>query len=240
MKRTLLIARREWRVAFDSPVAYLVLAALPTLTAAFFFLMGDFFARGEASMREFFALMPQLMIPIVPALTMRLWAEEQRSGTEELLLSYPFRVRQLVLGKFLGALGLLALSLAATALVPLTVAWLGPLDWGPVIGGYLATLMLGAACIAVGAWLSSLTHNQIVAWILGVALLLCANLLGAAATARAVPEALGRILLGSDLGLRFQSMARGVIDFGDLAYYLGLVAFFLCLNGLVLERRRWS
>ncbi len=237
--RALVIARRELFAAFDSPVAYLVLALVPALTAAFFFVMGGFFGQGVASMRDWFAFIPMLLIPVAPALTMRLWSEEFRSGTEELLVTFPFRQRDLVLGKFLGAWGLLAIALAFTFGVPLTVALLGDLDWGPVVGGYLGSLLLGGACIAVGAFFSACTRNQIVAWLLGVVVLLGFNLLAMAATATAMPAALGRALWSLDFGRRFADISRGVIALEDLLFYGLVTALFLCLNGLRLEARRW-
>lgn len=239
MRRAVLLARRECAAAFDSPIAYVVLATLPVLTALFFFVLGGFFAGGTADLRAFFALLPLVLILIAPAITMRMWAEERRSGTEELLFSYPFRVRELVLGKWLGALALLALALLATILVPLTVAWLGPLDWGPVIGGYLGALLLGGACLAAGLFLSAVTANQIVAWLLGVLLLAALNLPSLLLPFVPVSPGTARVLLAVDLRERFQGLARGVLAFGDLAYFVGFTAFFLCLMGLVLENRRF-
>ncbi|HEX9792947.1 MAG TPA: ABC transporter permease [Planctomycetota bacterium] len=238
--RSFVIARREWRSAFDTPVAYVLLAFLPAVLAAFFFVVGSFFDEQTASLRRFFENLPMLMVLAAPATTMRLWAEERRSGTEELLMTYPFRVRELVLGKFLGALGLLALALTFTLGVPFTVAFLGDLDWGPVIGGYLGALLLGAASVAVGLFFSALTRNQIVAWLLGVTVLLAFNLIGIAATATAVPPWLSALFLDLDFGARFASIARGVLDLQDAAFFGGVAAVFLCWNGLVIEARRWS
>jgi gliding motility-associated transport system permease protein/gliding motility-associatede transport system auxiliary component len=239
MRRARLLARRECAAAFDSPIAYIVLAALPALTSLFFFVLGGFFAQGTADLRAFFGFLPIVMILIAPAITMRMWSEERRSGTEELLFSYPFRVRDLVLGKFFGALALLALALFATVLVPLTVAWLGPLDVGPVIGGYLGALLLGGACLSSGLFLSALTANQIVAWLLGVLLLAALNLPSLLLPFVPVSPGTARFLLGLDLRERFQGLARGVLSFGDVAYFLGFTALFLCLMGLVLENRRF-
>ena len=237
--KALTMARRELRSAFDSPVAYVVVALIPALTAVFFFVMGPFFDEGVASLRRYFALMPGLLIVAAPAVTMRLWAEERRSGTEELLFTYPFRISELVVGKFLGALAILSVALLFTLGVPLTVSALGDLDWGPVWGGYLSTLLLGSACLAIGLFFSACTRNQIVAWILGVVVLLACNLLAVAATATAMPASLGRILLAADFGLRFQSITRGVLAAEDVVFYLAVTVFFLFLNVLVLDVRRW-
>lgn len=238
--RSLLIARREFFATFDAPTGFVILALFPALAAALFFLTGPFFALQEASLRPFFANMPWLLVMLAPAITMRLWAEERRSGTEELLLTYPFRLRDLVLGKFLGAWAVLALALFFTLAVPITAETLGDLDWGPVIGGYLSVLLLGGASLAIGLFLSACTDNQIVAWLLGAVVLLTFNLIGIAATAEAIPPSLGRLFLELDFGNHFHAITRGVVDLGHVAFYLGVTAFFLCANGVVLERRRWA
>jgi len=238
--RALVVAIRELRAVFDAPTGYVVLALFPALAAFFFFATGGFFDIGEASLRGFFGLMPWLLVLLAPAVTMRMWAEERRSGTEELLRSYPFRVSDLVLGKFLGALGVLAAALVLTLAVPLTVTGLGDLDWGPVLGGYLSTLLLGSASLAVGLFLSACTQNQIVAWMLAAVVLVGFNLIGAAATAEAMPPELGRLLLAADFGQRFHAITRGVVDLRDVLFYVGATTFFLAANGIALERRRWT
>jgi len=238
--KALLLARREWKVAFDTPIAYVVLALFPAVTGSFFWVMSPFFDENIATMRRFFEILPLTLVIVAPALTMRMWAEERRSGTEEILFSFPLRVRDLVLGKFLGAWGLLGLALALTLATPLTISGLGNLDWGPVVGGYLGSMLLGAACIAVGLWVSALTRNQIVAWLVGAMALLLLNLVGNAAFAESMPQELGRALIEADFSFHFRSMARGVVDLADLLFYGAVTAFFLCLNGLAIERRRWE
>ncbi len=238
--KALLLARREWKVAFDTPIAYVVLALFPAVTGAFFWVMGPFFDENIATMRRFFEILPLTLVIVAPALTMRMWAEERRSGTEEILFSFPLRVRDLVLGKFLGAWGLLGLALALTLATPLTISGLGNLDWGPVVGGYLGSMLLGAACIAVGLWVSALTRNQIVAWLVGAMALLMLNLVGNAAFAESIPQGLGRALIEADFSFHFRSMSRGVVDLADLIFYGAVTTFFLSLNGLAIERRRWE
>ncbi|MBT4028623.1 MAG: ABC transporter permease subunit [Planctomycetes bacterium] len=238
--KAFLLAKREWKSAVDSPVAYVLLALLPAVSAAFFFVMGPFFDRGVATLRDFFGLLPWLFVMVIPAITMRAWAEERRSGTEELLMTYPMRLRDLVLGKFLGAWGLLAASLFFTAGIPLTVASLGDLDWGPVVGGYLGAMLMGAAAISFGLFLSASTRNQVVAWLISAVGLMTWNMLDFAATAEATPPALGRWLLAADFDEHFFAFARGVVDFRDVVFYLSVTVFFLCLNGLTFEHRRAS
>jgi len=171
---------------------------------------------------------------------MRAWAEERRAGTEELLLTYPLRLRDLVLGKFLGAWGLLAASLFFTIGIPLTVASLGDLDWGPVLGGYLGAMLMGAAAISFGLFLSACTRNQVVAWLLAAVGLMTWNMLDFAATAEAMPPTLGRVILAADFDGHFFAFARGVVDLRDVLFYFAVTVFFLCLNGLIFEHRRAS
>lgn len=238
--RSLVIARREIAAAFETPTGWVVLALFPAISAAFFFVLGPFYAIGEASLRGFFGNMPWLLAIVAPALTMRAWAEERRAGTDELLLTWPFRVRELVWGKFLGAWAVLALALAATAGVPLTVALLGNLDVGPVLGGYLGTLLSGGASLAVGLFFSACTRSQVVAWLISVCLLLLLNLIGAAATTAAMPPALGRLLLALDLQTHFHAIARGVADLRSMLHYAGVALIALCACGLLVERRRFA
>jgi len=240
LSAALLLARREFFGAFDTPSGYLVLAFLPSVSAVLLFVTGPFFAIDTAELRGFFLSLPWLFVLLAPAITMRMWAEERRAGTEELLLTWPLPLRALVLGKFLGAWAVLAASLVGTAGLVLTAAWLGDLDPGPIVGGYLGALFLGGACLALGLFLSACTDNQIVAWLGGAAVLLACNLIGAGATAEAIPGWLGRILLELDFGRHFQDLARGMVSLADLLFYLIMMALFLALNAVVLMRRSWS
>jgi ABC-2 type transport system permease protein len=184
--------------------------------------------------------MPVLMIFLVASLTMRQWSEEQRSGTLEVLLTLPLSKAQLVLGKFLAVMALVALALALTLVLPITVSLIGTLDWGPVAGGYLAALLMAAAYTAIGLCLSSRTDNQIVSLILTVLLCGLFYLVGARGVTELVPAALANILRAIGAGSRFDSIERGVIDLRDLAYYLSLTGIFLTLNVLSLDSKRWS
>ena len=168
MRAAWAIAKKEFRGAFASPVAYAWLVVFVAFNAWFFF--RGFFVLGLATMRGFFSLMPWTLVFLLPALTMRLWSEERKLGTLEVLLTWPVREREAVAGKFLGGLGLLAVSLAGTLPLALTVFALGDPDPGPVLAGYLGLLLFGGAGLAIGSYASALTENQIVAYIAGVAL----------------------------------------------------------------------
>ncbi|MCU0509569.1 MAG: Gldg family protein [Anaerolineae bacterium] len=240
MKQTLSIARKELAAYFGSPMALIFVGAFLAVTLFAFFWVDTFFARGIADARPLFRWMPVLLIFLVAALTMRQWSEEQRGGTLEVLLTLPVSKVQLVLGKFIAVMALVALALALTLFLPITVAILGPLDWGPVIGGYLAALLMAAAYAAIGLFVSSRTDNQLVALILTVIIGGAFYLIGSPGVTDFAPGALGDILRGLGAGSRFESIERGVIDLRDLIYYGSITGIFLTLNVLSVDRKRWG
>jgi ABC-2 type transport system permease protein len=230
------IARKEFRSAFASPVAYAWLVVFLGFTGWFFF--RGFFVLGVASLRGFFALLPWTLVFLLPALTMRLWSEERRFGTLEVLLTWPVRERDAVLGKFVGALGMLAASLAGTLPIALSVFALGSPDRGPVLAGYLGLLLFGAAGLAIGSYASALTENQIVAYIGGVALTFALFVAGEDFVLVAAPGVLAPLLAGAGLGAHYWSIGRGVIDSRDVLYFAAVTFFFLYLTVRRLESRR--
>ncbi|MEZ5479232.1 MAG: Gldg family protein [Thiolinea sp.] len=183
--------------------------------------------------------MPILLIFLVAALTMRSWSEERRSGTLESLLTRPVTPLQLVLGKFFASLALVALALLLTAGLPFTVALMGPLDWGPVLGGYLASLFLAAAYVAIGLYMSARTDNPIVALILTVVTAGVFYLLGSPTLTSLFGQTFSSVLSWIGTGSRFDAITRGVLDVRDLYYYLSMVGVFLTLNLYSLEKVRW-
>lgn len=225
------VAKKELRGYFNSAVAVIFLAAFLVVTYYTFFWREKFFARGLADLRPLFEWMPRLLIILVSALAMRLWADERRAGTLELLLTLPIARWRLVLGKFVAGMLLIAIALALTLGLPITIARMGNLDLGPVFGGYLATLLLSAAYLVIGMCVSAATDNQIVAFV-GTALV--------CGVAYAVGETGGSIGHFLGTGVRFESVARGVLDLRDLAYYAGIIATGIALNVLLLARRTWG
>lgn len=240
MAEMLRIARKEFRSFFASPAALLFLGAFLAVTLFIVFWLEAFFARNIADVRPLFQWMPVLLIFLVAALTMRAWSEERRAGTLEILLTSPLRPLILVLGKFVAALALVALALLLTLPLPLTVALIGPLDWGPVIGGYVATLFLAAAYVAIGLYTSGRTDNPIVALILTAVVCGVFYLLGTPSLTNLFGHEVGRLLALLGTGSRFESITRGVLDLRDLYYYVSIVGVFLTLNLLSLERLRWA
>ena len=240
MSRVRAVAARELRAYFNSPIAYVFLTVFAGSALFAFFNVGGFFSRGVADPRGLFGPLPLLMILLVPALTMRLWAEEQKQGTLEVLLTLPVRDHQLVAGKFLASWILLACGLALTLALPFSVALIGKLDWGPVIGGYVGALLLGAAYLAVGQFVSATTENQILAFILALVVCLAFYGVGTEVISGLFDDRTAAALRGIGTGSRFQSVARGVIDLRDLVYYASVTLFFLAACVMAVRGRRWT
>ncbi len=240
LHKVLAIARKELVGFFASPAAFLFLATFLGVTLFVFFWVAAFFERNLADVRPLFQWMPVLLIFLVAALTMRAWAEERRAGTLELLLTSPTGPAEHVLGKFLGCMALVLIALLLTLPLPITVSLLGPLDWGPVIGGYAAAVALAAAYVAIGLWVSCRTDNQIVSLILTVIIAGAFYLIGADTLTSLVGYRAAAWLHALGAGSRFSSITRGVLDLRDLYYYFSITAVFLALNRLSLEKLRWA
>ena len=240
MNVILRIARKEFAGFISSPVAYIFLGAFLAVTLFVFFWVETFFSRNIADVRPLFEWMPLLLIFLVAAITMRMWAEERRSGTIEFLLTVPVSNLQLVLGKFAACLALIAVALLLTLPLPIVVNQLGPLDWGPVFGGYLATLLLAAAYAAIGLFVSSRSENQIVSLILTAAVCGLFYVLGSDGLTGLFDTRRAEILRLMGSGSRFNAITRGVIDLRDLYYYVSLIGIFLSLNIFALEQLRWA
>jgi ABC-2 type transport system permease protein len=240
MKTILAMARKELNSYFSSPLALIFVGVFLAATLFSFFWVNAFFARGVADVRLMFSAMPVLLIFLVAALTMRQWSEEQRSGTLEMLLTLPVQQVQLVVGKFLAVVALVIVALALTLPLVITVSLLGNLDFGPVVGGYLAAILLAGSYAAIGLYVSSRTDNQIVALIVTVLIGGVFYLVGDSTITGLFSGNVADVLRNIGTGSRFESIERGVIDFRDLVYYLSLTAVFLTLNVLALDRKRWS
>lgn len=234
------IAKKELKAYFGSPMAAIFIGTFLLAALFSFFWLETFFARNIADIRPLFRWMPLLLIFLTSSLTMRQWSEEQKMGTLEVLLTLPVKLSHLVVGKFLAVLALVGLALGCTIGLPITVSFLGNIDWGPVIGGYLGALLLASTYIAIGLFVSSRTDNQIIALILSVLISGLLYLLGSSGITVFTGNAAGEFLRNLGTGSRFLGIERGVIDLRDLAYYGSLTVFFLVLNSVSLESTRWS
>jgi ABC-2 type transport system permease protein len=234
------VAQKEVLLFFTSPVAWLFLASFAAITLFIFFWVEAFFARNIADIRPLFEWMPILLVFLSAALTMRMWSEERRTGTLEHVLTQPAGLWPFVLGKFRACFSLLVLALATTLPLPISVALMADLDWGPVAAGYLATCLLGSTYLSAGLYISARTDNPIVSLIGTVALCGLLYLLGSSTFTDFFDNRIGEILRQLGSGARFESITRGVIDVRDLFYYLSLTLLFLTLNVYTLEKQRWS
>lgn len=232
--RALHIFSKELRDYFVSPIAYIVISVFLLVTGWFFF--SPFFLFNQASLRDFFNLLPPVFSFIMPALTMRLFAEEFNTGSYEILETLPVNSLDIILGKFLAVAVLVAALLVPTLSYAVSVSLLGDLDWGPVAGGYLGALFLGAAYGAIGIFASSLTKNQIIAFIVGA--LLCFALTLVNKMLFFFPASAVSVLsfLGADA--HFQNIARGVLDSRDFLYFASIVFLGLFGTSVVLEGRK--
>lgn len=228
MRRVTHIFKKEFRVYFVSPIAYIVISIFLLVTGWFFF--SAFFLFNQANLRGFFSLLPVTLSFVVPAVTMRLFSEELNLGSYEILLTMPVTFLEVILGKFLASVAFIAAMLVPTIVYPISVSFLGQLDWGPVAGGYIGALLLGAAFSAIGLFTSSLTRNQIIAFIAGVAI--CFSLTIIDKMLFFLPQSLLGFLqyLGADF--HFSNISKGILDSRDLLYFLSVS--FIALYGTYL------
>ena len=236
------IARRELGAYFDSPVAYVFLVIFLLLAGFFTFTFGGFFERGEASLAAFFGWMPWLFLFLVPAAGMRLWADERRLGTIELLLTLPVTTWQAILGKFLASWLFLAIALALTFPVLITVNVLGDPDNGVIACGYIGCLLLSGAYLAIACMTSALARSQVVSFIIAVMLCLALILVGfnpvTDLLARWASPAVVEAVAGFSVLTHFDGLQKGVIDSRDVLYFLSVMAFALFTTDVIIRSHR--
>ena len=225
MKQVTHILNKEFKDYFVSPIAYIVISIFLLVTGWFFF--STFFLYNQANLRQFFSLLPLIFAFVIPAITMRMFAEELNTGSYEILLTMPVSFLDVILGKMLAGVAMVAAMLIPTLAYAVTVAALGQLDWGPVIGGYIGAVLLGTAYTSIGLFASALTRNQIIAFIIGMTI--CFTLTLIDKMLFFFPrELLGVIgYLGADF--HFQNISRGVLDSRDIIYFLSVI--FISLYG---------
>lgn len=236
------IFRRELAAYFTTPIAYVFLVIFVFLSGIFTFYLGNFFSRGQADLQPFFSFHPWLYLFLIPALSMRLWAEERRSGTVELLLTLPVTVTEAVVGKFLAAWCFTAIALALTTPIWLTVNYLGNPDNGVILAAYLGSLLMAGAFLAIGACLSAITRNQVIAFVVTAVVCLLLILSGFPLVLDFfrpwAPQALVDAVASLSFLTHFSAITRGVLDLRDAIYFGSMIAFWLFANVLVVETRK--
>jgi len=238
------VLAREVRGYVSSPSSYIFLLLFLVIGSSLMLFLNRFFAFGAAQLDGFFVYVPWLFMFFIPAIGMRLWAEEKKTGTIELLMTLPVRDIEIVLGKYIGALALVLVALLLTFPLPWMVSSLAdpktPFDWGPIYCAYLASFLLGALILAVSAWVSSMTENQIIAFILACSLTFALYLIGFPAIVSMLPEWLGNLTSKLSPYQHFSSLYQGVIEAVDVVYFVGAIGLFLYLNTRTIESRRWA
>lgn len=236
------IAKREMVGTVASPVAYVFVVIFLVLTMFFTFMVGGFFERGQASLFSFFGWHPWLYLFLVPAVGMRMWSEERRSGTLELLLTLPVTTWQAILGKFFAYLAIVGVALALTFPLWITVNYLGRPDNGVILASYIGSLLLAASYLAVTSFTSSLTRNQVVSFILAVVICLFLIFCGWAPVLNLLDRVLSQPMVGFvaafSVMTHFENIQRGVLDLRDLVFFVSLIFFFLFATHAVLRARR--
>jgi ABC-2 type transport system permease protein len=232
-----IILRRELASYFATPLAYIFILIFLVLANAFAFYLGGFYERGQADLDPFFAFHPWLYLFLIPAVSMKLWAEERKSGSIELLMTQPVTLLEAVLGKFFAAWIFTALALALTFPLWITVNYLGRPDNGAILAAYLGSLMLAGGFLAIGSCMSALTRNPVVAFILGVVVSFGFPLVLDAFRAWA-PQPLLEAIASLSLLTHFESIEKGVIDVRDLLYFAMLIGFFLYATAVTLDLRK--
>ncbi|MFT5582723.1 MAG: ABC-2 type transport system permease protein [Cognaticolwellia sp.] len=236
MRTVLAIYKRELASYFNSALAYIIVPVFLLLVGLFSLYLNDLFDAGLATLRTVFFWEAMFFLLLIPAVTMRLFAEEKRTGSLELLVTLPINEGQLVLGKYLAALTLILIAVTLTLSYPLTLATLGDLDWGPVMGGYLGLALMAAAYTAIGTAASSVTSNQIVAFLVAMSLCLVPYVVGFFLSA--VPSSILPVVQYLSFDYHFGGLSRGVIDTRNLIFYGGVVGLFLHAAVFALEQRR--
>ncbi|HZO23540.1 MAG TPA: ABC transporter permease subunit [Steroidobacteraceae bacterium] len=242
MRNVGIIMRRELASYFATPLAYVFILIFLVLANFFTFSLGGFFERDQADLQPFFTYHPWLYLFLVPALSMRLWAEERKSGSIELLMTQPVTLWEAVLGKFLAAWLFTALALALTFPLWITVNYLGKPDNGTILAAYLGSLLLAGGFLAIGSCTSALTRNQVIAFILGVVVCFAFVLAGFPPLLNLltgwVPQVIVDAIASLSFLTHFESIAKGVIDVRDLLYFAMLIGFFLLATSIALDLRK--
>ena len=242
MRNIGIIFRRELASYFATPLAFVFIVIFLVLAGAFTFYLGGFYDRGQADLAPFFTYHPWLYLFLIPALSMRLWAEERKSGSIELLMTLPVSLWQAVLGKYLAAWCFAGIALALTFPIWLTVNYLGSPDNGAIFAGYIGSFLMAGGFLAIGACLSAATRNQVIAFILTAVVCFAFLLSSVPIVLNLVqgwaPQFVTDAIASLSFLTHFASISKGVIDLRDIIYFVLLIAVWLCANAIVLDMKK--
>ena len=244
MSRTTTVLKRELRAYFATPVAYVFIVIFLVLTGIFTFHLGGLYERNQADLEPFFRFHPWLYMLLIPAISMRLWSEERKAGTLELLMTLPISLVEAVIGKYLAAWCFTAIALALTFPVWITINYLGEPDNTVIAAGYLGSLLLAGGYLAIGSCISALTKNQVVAFVISFVICFAFNLSGFPIVldmfSTWAPQAIVDVISSFSFLTHFESILKGVIDIRDIIFFASLIAFFLYANVLAIEAKKGS
>jgi ABC-2 type transport system permease protein len=236
------IFKRELAGYFTTPIAYIFIMIFVFLSGIFTFYIGSFFERGQADLLPFFRFHPWLYLFLIPALAMRLWAEERKGGTIELLLTMPITMPQAVLGKYLAAWAFTGIALSLTFPVWITVNYLGEPDNGIIAAGYIGSMLMAGAFLAIGSCISAVTRNQVIAFVVSAVICLLFVLSGFPLVLDFfsiwTPEFIVSAISGFSFLTHFDAISKGVIDLRDIIYFVSLIAFWLFVNAILIEYKK--
>jgi len=242
MSHIAVIVRRELASYFATPLAYVFIVIFLVLAGALAFFVGNFFDRGQADLQPFFTFHPWLYLVLIPALAMRLWAEERKSGTIELLLTLPISMTEAVVGKFLASWAFAGIALILTVPFWITVNFLGHPDNGVILASYIASFLMAGAFLAIGACLSALTKNQVIAFVVTAAVCFAFTVSGSPIVLGFIkgwaPEAVLGTVAGFSFLTHFNAIIRGVIDLRDAVFFLSVIVFFLYANTIIVDLKK--
>ena len=238
------IVKRELSSYFSTPLAYVFIVIFLSLLGSFTFYIGNFFVRGQADLNSFFVFHPWVYILLIPAVTMRLWAEERKTGTVELLMTLPITTTQAVIGKFLAAWIFIFVALILTFPIWITVNYLGDPDNGVIFAGYIGSLFLAGAYLAIGSSISAITKNQVIAFVIGTATCFIFTMMGLDLVLNFfkvwAPEFLVNTISSMSFLSHFESITKGVIEVRDFLFYLSVIIFWLFLNVIIVEYKKFD
>lgn len=244
MRNIWIIARREIGGYFATPLAYIFIAIFAALTSAFAFYMGGFFERGQADLKPFFDHHPWLLVLLVPAISMRLWAEERKSGSIELLMTLPVTTTETVIGKFIAAWVMMAVALLVTASMWITVNYLGTPDNGVIAAVYFGSWLLAGAFLSIGAAISASTKNQVIAFVVATAACFLFVMSGLESVLNAFETWLPRFVIVGISSMSFlnyyDQLAKGVIEARAIIFFVSMIAFWLFANIIVVDQKKTS
>ncbi len=244
MRNMMIVFRKEMAGYFATPVAYIFIVIFLSFSGTLTFFFGNFFERGQAGLQAFFMYHPWLYLVLVPAISMRLWAEERRSGTIELFMTLPISLPQAIVAKHLAAWCFAAIALSLTFPIWVTVNYLGNPDNGIILAAYLGSLLMAGAFLAIGSFVSALTKNQVIAYIISAAVCFLFIITGTPAILSTfgswLPELATRILADLSFITHFADISKGVLDLRDMVYFISVIALFLTLTAVAIHRNKAS